>query len=153
VLLGEASHGTREFYVERPVADLKSFASGDFPMIPTLVCVAALAGFSNLPQVHLQDSHPGASQSSASSETHIPSAGVTLEALQSLPPPYNRWSGSRPPIQVRAYQPIIYPVYPSYGYGYPFRTYGFRPYGMGGYYPQGVGGRYPARIGWLFWPW
>jgi len=86
-----------------------------------------------------------AQTASTSSETHIPSAGLTMELLQSLPPRYNRWSA------YSTYRPTYLSTGPFFNVGYPYRTYGFRPYGMGGYYPQGVGGRYRSSIGLLFW--
>lgn len=89
---------------------------------------------------------PPTSESSSSSETHVPSAGITVDVLKTLPPPYNRYMQPANPTVV--YAPT-YIVTPTYGFGY--YPYGFRRSGLGGYYPQGAGGRYNSRIGFFLW--
>src|SRR2546421_10122455 len=110
-------------------------------MFHAITLALAIAGTQSQSSTNRDNSQPATSQSPSLSETHIPSAGVTLETLRMLPPPYNRWSNAGPS-PVIVYQPT-YNVVPSYPIGYPY-TYGFRMYGLGGYYPQGVGGRYPS---------
>jgi hypothetical protein len=115
-------------------------------MFRMAICAVALSAGLALGQDTRSDP-----QHSSSSETHIPSAGVTLDMLQSLPPPYRHWSGG----VYQTPQPILtYSVVPVYSYPTTYPMYfrnRFATYGLAGYYPQGAGGRYPSNFGWWLW--
>jgi hypothetical protein len=113
-------------------------------MIRTLTAILIALGSFQFASAQSPDSTPPPQHatSASSGSTHIPSSGLTMEMLQSLPPRYNQWSG---------YQPTYLSTGPFFRMGYPYSMYGFRPYGMAGYYPPGAGGRYRSSIGLLFW--
>jgi hypothetical protein len=119
-------------------------------MLRIAICTAALFGFGSFASA--QDTRTTTSRPSGSSETPIPSAGVTLQTLESLPPQYRVWYGGVYRNRTTP-QPSYAPVFNSYSFnsGQPYYSYGFRMRGTGGYYPQGVGGYYPANIGLWMW--
>jgi hypothetical protein len=108
-------------------------------MIPAAIVAFALLALDALdarqvtPPTSAQDPFRG-SEERVTPPRHVPSAGMTLEALKGLP--RTRPVLLPPQPQVWVYQPIV--VYPA------------SPYGLGGYRPPGVGGSYyPWGVWWF----
>jgi hypothetical protein len=124
-------------------------------MIHTTFCAIAILGFSNLgseqPKAQESQSKAQAQPSLATRPEHHMSAGLSLELMQTLPPPYQGRFRTESDNRGGMYQ--IYTsggLYPYYPIGPQYNSYVY-PYGLGGYYPPGAGGRYSGGGGWWFW--
>ncbi|MBN9520018.1 hypothetical protein J0H58_16080 [bacterium] len=92
-----------------------------------------------------QESCSLATHESVAPPAHVPSSGLTLEALLALPPTPTGWPRRTPEWFYRPYAPgSLYP-YTTFPTSVGSHTY---PFGLGGYYPPRGGSYYPEFLGW-----